>query len=127
MKKKLTKSTSIEIDAAGRSLGRVASEVAIKLRGKHYASFVPNKVPDLEVKVINIDKALLLGSKAKTKHYYRFSGYPGGLKQSTLGQEFIKNPVRLFRSMVQHMLPKNKLNSVLLNNLTISKSEKQSE
>ncbi len=127
MRKKIIKSNSIVIDAAGRSLGRVASEAAIKLRGKHLSSFYPNKVPDLEVKVINVDKIRLLGSKATSKQYYRFSGYPGGLKQTTLGYEFAKNPAKLFRSVVQHMLPKNKLNRVLLNNLTISKSEEKSE
>ncbi|HAO81707.1 MAG: 50S ribosomal protein L13 [Parcubacteria group bacterium GW2011_GWD2_43_10] len=117
-----SKATVITIDAAGRSLGRVASEAAIKLRGKHLASFAANKVPLLEVQVINIDKVRFTGSKLDTKKYYHFSGYPGGLRQTSLRQEFAKNPARLFRRIVKQMLPKNKLNSVLLNNLTISQS-----
>lgn len=111
----------IIIDAADRPLGRVATEVAVTLRGKHLAAFLPNQVANIKVKVINISKARLSGNKAETKKYYRFSGYPGGLKQSTLGQEFNRHPLKLFRSIVEHMLPKNKLRRQWLRNLIISK------
>ena len=114
----------ITIDAAGRSLGRVASEVAVKIRGKHLPSFTPRLAPKLKVEVVNINKARFTGSKGLTKKYYHFSGYPGGLKVTSLQQEFAKNPVRLFRQMVSRMLPKNKLNSQLLRNLIISKTDK---
>jgi large subunit ribosomal protein L13 len=109
----------ISIDAAGRSLGRVASEVALKLRGKHLPSFTPRVAPKFKVEVINIGQARFTGNKLLTKKYFRFSGYPGGLKVSTLQQEFAKHPDRLFRQMVRRMLPKNKLNSTLLRNLIV--------
>lgn len=123
MPKRHTSQNKITIDAAGRSLGRLATEVATKLRGKHIANFAPNKVPDIAIEVINIDKLSFTGTKLDTKTYYKFSGYPGGLKVTSLRQEFTKNPVRLFRRVVKQMLPKNKLNSILLNNLSISKSQ----
>lgn len=113
----------IVIDATGRSLGRVASEVAHKLQGKHLIAFARNKAPLLQIKVINVDKIRFTGNKLENKIYYRFSGYPGGLKKSNLRQEFTKNPIRLMRKTIEHMLPKNRLNRVMINNLTISKSE----
>ncbi|HLD86323.1 MAG TPA: 50S ribosomal protein L13 [Patescibacteria group bacterium] len=114
---------TITIDAAGQSLGRVASEVATKLRGKHLVWWRPNVVPSLHLKVVNVSKLRFSGGKLDSKKYYRFSGYPSGLKLTTLRQEFTKDPVRLFRRVVAHMLPKNKLNSRFLKNLTIIKSD----
>ncbi len=111
---------SIIIDAAGKSLGRVASEVAIKLRGKDQVGYRPNKLSGVVVEVINIQQAKFTGNKLTGKKYYKFSGYPGGLKESSLRLAWQKNPSRVFRNMVAHMLPKNKLNSRLLVNLIIN-------
>lgn len=127
MKKINSKAQNIIIDATNRSLGRVASEAAVKLRGKHLVSFTPNALPNIVVEIINLSKARFTGTKMEGKTYYKFSGYPGGLKESSLRNEFAKNPAKLFRHMVQRMLPKNKLNSRLLRNLIISKNESQSE
>lgn len=109
----------ITIDAAGRSLGRVATEVANTLRGKNTVNFAPNVVPNIEVSVTNISQALFTGTKLEVKEYHRFSGYPGGLKTTTLKQEYEKDPVRLFRNTVKNMLPKNRLNAKFLQNLKV--------
>jgi len=115
--------SSITIDASGRALGRVAAEAASKLRGKHLVTFAPNLEPKVKIKIINIDKLKFTGTKLDVKLYHHFSGYPGGIKTTTLRQEMAKNPVRLLRKAVERMLPKNRLNSRLLNNLTIYRSE----
>lgn len=125
MKRHIKPIAKITIDAANRSLGRVASEAAIKLRGKHLANFAPNVLPNLEVEIVNLLKAKFTGNKLENKIYYKFSGYPGGLKETTLKREFEKNPEKLFRRMVERMLPKNKLNSIFLRNLIITKGDHQ--
>ncbi|MDP3986235.1 MAG: 50S ribosomal protein L13 [Candidatus Veblenbacteria bacterium] len=106
------------IDAQGQSLGRVASLVAITLRGKLLPTFRPNIEPGIQVEVVNVGKLRFTGSKLDTKSYHRFSGYPGGLKTTSLRQEFTRNPLRLFRRAVEHMLPKNRLSPRLMKNLS---------
>ncbi|MEK7497256.1 MAG: 50S ribosomal protein L13 [Patescibacteria group bacterium] len=115
------KKLSIEIDADGQSLGRVASVAAHNLRGKHLPDFAQNVLPGVKVKIKNVTKLRFTGTKLKVNLYHRYSGYPGGLKTTTLEQEFIKNPVALVRQAVEHMLPKNRLQSRFMNNLTITR------
>ncbi len=107
------------IDAAGRTMGRVASEAAMTLRGKRLVTFAPNLVPAIQVVVSNVGQLRFTGTKLTTKKYHRFSGYPGGIKTTTLQQEFERDPIRLVRQAVSHMLPKNRLNSRLIKNLKI--------
>ena len=113
----------VTIDAQGQSLGRVASLVAITLRGKLLPTFQPNVEPGIQVEVVNVGKLRFTGSKLDAKSYHRFSGYPGGLKTTSLRQEFPRNPLRLFRRAVEHMLPKNRLSSRLIKNLSVYVAE----
>lgn len=118
-----TKTERVIIDAASKSLGRVATLAATKLRGKHLVTFAPNVVPAVSVAIINIAKLRFTGTKLDVKQYHHFSGYPGGLKTTTLRQEFTKDPIRLVRRAVQHMLPKNRLNARFMRNLKVYTSE----
>ncbi len=114
----------IDYDAAGQSLGRLASLVASALRGKKTVSFKPNCNPQIKVLVQNVEQLKFTGSKLKTKRYYKFSGYPGGLKITTLEQQFKKDPARLFKNVVEHMLPKNRLSKSIIKNLTVYRRAK---
>ena len=98
-----------KIDAAGKILGRLAAEVAVLLRGKGKPEFVPYKDVGDFVVIQNIDKIRVTGKKMDQKKYYRHSGYPGGLKLTTMGKMFSKNPSEVFRRAVSGMLPHNKL------------------
>ncbi|MBU1039175.1 50S ribosomal protein L13 [Patescibacteria group bacterium] len=114
---------SIVMDATNMTLGRLCSQVASKLRGKHLVDWQPNKLPNVQVAIINIDKLRFTGRKLTGKLYHKFSGYPGGLKTTTLEQELKKDSVRVVRQAVAHMLPKNRLNSRFLKNLKIYKQD----
>lgn len=98
-----------KIDATGKVLGRLASEVAVLLRGKRKTEFVPNKDVGDFVIIQNIDKVHVSGQKMEQRKYYRHSGYPGGLKAITMGKIFARDPGELFRKTVSGMLPHNKL------------------
>lgn len=97
------------IDAKGKILGRLASEIAILLRGKHKPNFVPYKDMGDFVIVKNVDKLKFTGKKLEQKKYYRHSGYPGGLKEIPLKKLFQQRPQQVLRKAVWGMLPKNKL------------------
>jgi large subunit ribosomal protein L13 len=97
------------IDVKGKVLGRVASEIAVLLRGKSRADFAPNKDAGDVVVVKNIDKIKVTGKKYANKIYYRHSGYLGSLKERTYKELFEKNPSDVLRRAVYGMLPKNKL------------------
>lgn len=119
MAKPEVKMTKVVIDAAGKSLGRVATQAANVLRGKNLVTFAANIIPNVQVFIINIEQLRFTGTKLGVKLYHHYSGYPGGIKTSTLQQEFIKDPVRLVRRSIRGMLPKNRLNSRFLRNLKI--------
>ncbi|MCF7835844.1 MAG: 50S ribosomal protein L13 [Candidatus Marinimicrobia bacterium] len=106
------------IDAKNKVLGRVASQVALILRGKNNASFKPNVVPDIRVKILNVSKVKITGNKMKDKNYQRYSGYPGGLKNIPFHKMFEKSPAKTFTKVVEGMLPKNKLNKKLISNMS---------
>jgi large subunit ribosomal protein L13 len=97
------------IDATGKILGRLATQIAILLRGKHKKDFQPNKDMGDFVIVKNVDKIRFTGKKMEKKKYYRHSGYLGGLKEISLKELFAKNPAQVLKMAVQRMLPKNKL------------------
>lgn len=97
------------VDAQGKTLGRLASEIAAILRGKHKPSFSPHIDCGDYVVVINAEKVWVTGLKLDQKTYYRHSGYPGGLKEMTLRDQLEKFPNRVIESAVKGMLPKNRL------------------
>lgn len=97
------------IDATNRVLGRLATEVAVLLRGKHKPDFVPYKNMGDFVVIKNIEKIKITGKKLRQKIYYRHSGYPGGLKKIPMSKLFAENPRKVFIKAVSGMLPKNKL------------------
>jgi len=107
------------IDAAGKTLGRMASEAASLLRGKHKPEFTPHVDTGDFVIIINADKVVLTGKKLLQKKYYRQSGYMGGLKTTT-AQEMLNNkPERMVELAVHGMLPKNRLGNRLKTKLKV--------
>lgn len=107
------------VDAEDKVLGRLASTVAARLRGKHNPSFTPHVDMGDWVVVINAEKIQLTGKKLKQKTYYRHSGYIGGLKAITADKLLEKNPEELIRHAVKGMLPKNKLGRQLNKKLKV--------
>jgi large subunit ribosomal protein L13 len=114
------------IDAEGQTLGRLASRVAILLRGKHKPNFTPHVDCGDNVIVINAEKINLSGNKWNDKTYIRHTGYPGGQRSLTANEMFGKDPARLVEKSVKGMLPKNKLGSVLFRNLNVVVGAKHS-
>jgi large subunit ribosomal protein L13 len=107
------------VDASGRVLGRLASEIAVLLRGKHKPDFSPHLDAGDFVVVINAEKVVLSGRKLKDKVYYRHSGYPGGLRASTPEELLKKRPTRVIEYAVRGMLPKTKLGDALFRKLKV--------
>ena len=97
------------IDAEGKVLGRLATQIATLLRGKQKPDFAPNKDIDDIVIIKNIDKIRVTGKKYTDKIYYRHTGYLGGLKETNYKKIFEKNPSEVLIRAVYGMLPKNKL------------------
>ena len=107
------------VDADGQALGRLASEVAILLRGKHKPNFTPHVDCGDNVIIINSAKITLSGNKWEDKSYIRHTGYPGGQRSLTAQELFGKDPARLLEKAVKGMLPKNKLGAALFRNLKV--------
>lgn len=107
------------IDARDKPLGRVASQVATLLRGKHKPIFMPHLDAGDFVIVVNADRVRLSGSKLKDKYYYHHTGYPGGLKAVRADRLMQEKPTELMRLAVKRMLPKNALNRKILRKLKI--------
>lgn len=106
------------IDATGKPLGRLAVEVALILRGKNKADYLPNKAGESKVVVQNISKIKVTGKKMKDKVYSWHSGHPGGFKQATMAEVVEKKGFQeIFRRAVLGMLPKNKLRKIMIKNL----------
>ena len=97
------------VDAEGRTLGRLATEIAETLRGKRKPEYTPHVDTGDFVVVVNAEKIRVTGDKLDKKVYYRHSGYPGGLRQRTLREELEKRPVEVIRRAVKGMLPRNRL------------------
>ncbi|MDQ0256038.1 large subunit ribosomal protein L13 [Evansella vedderi] len=97
------------VDAEGQTLGRLASEVASILRGKHKPTFTPHIDTGDHVIIINAEKIHLTGNKLADKKYYRHSQYPGSLKETTAGEMLAKKPERVLELAIKGMLPKNSL------------------
>lgn len=112
------------VDAKGAVLGRLASLIASRLRGKHNPLFTPHVDTGDWVVVINADKIVLTGRKLDQKCYYRHSGYVGGLKTITAKKLLEKRPEDLIRFAVKGMLPKNRLGSKLFKKLKVYTGDK---
>lgn len=107
------------VDAEGQTLGRLASVVALMLRGKHKTSFTPHVDCGDNVIVINAEKIALTGAKMTDKEYIRHTGYPGGQRIVRADALMKKNPARLIEYAVKGMLPKNRLGAAIFKNLYV--------
>ena len=107
------------LDATDRVLGRVATKIADKIRGKDKPTFTPHTDGGDYVIVINAEKIKVTGSKFNNKIYYRHSLYPGGLKSQTFKELNEKNPERIIEEAVKGMLPKNKLGKSIIKKLKV--------
>jgi len=107
------------IDATDVVLGRLASEVASRLRGKHKAVYTPHVDTGDYIVIVNADKVRVTGNKEKAKTYYKHSGYPGGMKARTLDKVRQSHPERIIETAVKGMLPKNPLGRAMFRKLKV--------
>ncbi len=107
------------VDAEGQNLGRLATRIATVLRGKHKPTFTPSMDMGDFVIVVNADKVTVTGGKLDDKKYYRYSGYPGGLRETTLRTVLSKHPTRVLEAAVRGMLPKNRLGRQMIKKLKV--------
>ena len=107
------------VDAEGMVLGRMATEVARVLRGKHKPTFAPHLDTGDHVIVINADKVVLTSDKAEKKNVYRHSGYPGGLRSRSYADLLDRRPAEAVRRTIRGMLPKNRLGAQQLRKLKV--------
>jgi large subunit ribosomal protein L13 len=107
------------VDAAGQSLGRLATKVAAVLRGKHKPIFTPGLDTGDFVIVINAAQVTVTGNKLTEKFYYRYSGYPGGMTAISLRDQLAKHPDRVVEHAVWGMLPHNRLGRAMLKKLKV--------
>ena len=107
------------VDATGLTLGRMASEVARLLSGKHKAEWTPYNDTGDHVVIVNAEKVVLTGRKLEQKEYRRHSGYPGGLKEITAGKFLEKDPARMVEIAITGMLPKNKIGRAMAKKLRV--------
>jgi large subunit ribosomal protein L13 len=107
------------VDAAGQTLGRLATQVADALRGKRKPEYTPHIDTGDFVVVINAEKISVTGNKRQAKRYYRHSGYPGGLRFRTLEQMLERRPEEVIRHAVKGMLPRNRLGRKQLTKLKV--------
>jgi large subunit ribosomal protein L13 len=108
------------VDASGKILGRLATDIAMHLMGKTNANFQPNVDAGDTVVVTNAAKIEVTGKKYEVKEYHHHSGHPGGLKTKTMRQMWEKDPADVLRAAVSRMLPKNKHRTARMLRLTIS-------
>ena len=107
------------VDAEGQTLGRLATQVAHVLRGKHKSNFSPSVDVGDYVIVLNAEKVHVTGRKLDQKIYYRHSGYPGNLKRIPLREALKRHPARVFEHAVRGMLPKNRLGRKMFKKLKV--------
>ena len=107
------------VNAENRVLGRLASQIATRLRGKHKPIFTPHADTGDFIVVVNAEKVTMTGNKWENKKYYHHSGYMGGLKEITAGELLKKKPEEIIRRAVKRMLPKNSLGRSQLKKLKI--------
>ena len=107
------------VDADGKTLGRLATEVASRLRGKHKPEFTPHVDTGDYIVIVNAEKITVTGNKAKGKIYYSYTGYPGGIKDITFEKLIEKAPERVFEKAVKGMLPRGPLGREMFRKLKV--------
>ena len=107
------------VDAEGKTLGRLATQIADTLRGKNKAVYTPHVDTGDFVVVVNAEKIAVTGQKLDQKMYYRHSGYPGGLRSRTLREQLDRRPTEVIRKAVKGMLPRNRLARAQMRKLKI--------
>ena len=107
------------VDGSDKVLGRLAAEIALRLRGKHKPEFAPHMDNGDVIVVVNCEKIKVTGTKMAHKNYYRHSGWVGGLKTTSLGDMLASKPERVLMAAVRGMLPKNRLGRAMLKKLKI--------
>ena len=107
------------VDAEGKTLGRLASQIAAIVRGKHKPTYTPHMDTGDNVIVVNAEKVQLTGRKVEQKKYYRHSGYPGGIKSTDFSEMIKSKPERVITFAVKGMLPHNRLGRVILKHLKV--------
>jgi len=117
LKTKIDRKTQ-QLDATGQAVGRLATQIALFLRGKHKPDYSPHIDNGDFVVVTNLDKLKFTGKKIEQKKYYRYSGYQGGLKTTELKDLYKNNPQEVLKKAVWQMLPKNKLRQHMIKRLT---------
>ena len=107
------------IDAEGQVLGRLATRIATILMGKHKPGYTPFLDCGDHIVVVNADKVVLTGNKMNDKKYYRYSGYPGGIKEARARRVMREHPTRILESAVRGMVPKTKLGRQMFSKLRV--------
>ncbi len=107
------------VDATGKTLGRLATQIATRLKGKHKPEYTPHVDTGDYIVVINAEKINVTGNKLKDKVYYRHTGYIGNMKSITLEKQLAKAPERVIETAVQGMMPKNSLGREMLRKLRV--------
>lgn len=115
------------VDAEGQTLGRLSSEVAYILRGKHKTNFTPHADCGDNVVIVNADKIQLTGKKWDQKVYIRYTGYPGGQRFATPKETMAKHPTAMIEMAVRGMLPKNRLGRAVYRNLFVYAGDKHEQ
>jgi large subunit ribosomal protein L13 len=118
-KKETAKHEWYVIDATNKTLGRMATEIANRLRGKHKPEYTPHVDTGDYVVVVNAEKVKVTGNKTTDKMYYHHTGYPGGIKSISFDKLLDKAPERAIESAVKGMMPKNKLSRAMLSKLKV--------
>ena len=107
------------VDATDKVLGRLATQIATRLRGKHKPEYTPHVDTGDHIVIVNAAKIRVTGDKINQKKYYRHSGYPGGIKETLLSDELDNNPERVIERAVKGMLPKNSLGRAMFRKLRV--------
>ena len=107
------------VDADGKTLGRLSTQIANRLRGKHKPEFTPHVDTGDYIVVINADKIHVTGKKETDKFYYHHTGFPGGIKSVALGKMREKSPEKILENAVKGMMPRNRLGRVMLSKLKV--------
>lgn len=107
------------VDASNKTLGRLATQIAHRLRGKHKPEFAPHMDNGDFIVVVNCEKVRVTGKKLEDKLYWRHTGYPGGIYSNTLQEMLDKKPEQVITKAVQGMLPKNRLGRAMLKKLKV--------
>jgi large subunit ribosomal protein L13 len=111
------------VDASDKVLGRLASEIAHRLRGKHKPEYTPHVDTGDYIVVVNAEKIAVTGNKENDKVYYHHTGHPGGIKSTSFKDMIAKHPARVIETAVKGMLPKNKLGRAMMSKLKVYAGE----